>query len=328
MRRLSGRQEGDSGMRNLRSVNLNLLPILRELIRKQNVTHAARALNMSQPAVSDALSRLRHLLNDQILISDGRKLRLSSYAERIAPQIEDLLGHVESLVCEAPLDMASEEGTIKIATADYVVETFGAKLLRRVAELAPRLTIQFFNFSSESPSQLAAGALDFVFTPAQKLPGTMECVPLFSDDVVCVVPESASFSDSLSYEDFWSARHVAFTPGESVHDSMHSTVLRQLGGREFNAAIVPNMGLLTSAVVATNGIAILPRRLAMRHLEQYPIRLAELPFPFPALMISAYWDPAQSHDGVHRWFQNLLTELSEVALPSTMTDEVADSAAE
>lgn len=326
MCRVDVRQEGESPMRNLRSMNLNLLPILRELIRKQNVTHAARALNMSQPAVSDALSRLRHLLNDEILISDGRKLRLSSYAERIAPQIEDLLGHIETLICETPIDMSSEEGIVKIATADYVAETFGANLLRRVAELAPRMTIQFFNFSNDSPRQLASGALDFVFTPAHKLPGTMECVPLFSDDVVCVVPESASVSDTLTYEDFWTARHVAYTPGESVLDSLHSTVLRQLGGREFNAAIMPSIGLLTAAVVASNGLAILPRRLATRHIDKYPIKLAELPFPFPALMISAYWDPARSHDGIHRWFQNLLTELSEVAPSPTAIEPVAAAA--
>ena len=315
-------------MRNLRSMNLNLLPILRELIRKQNVTHAARALNMSQPAVSDALSRLRHLLNDEILISDGRRLRLSSYAERIAPQIEDLLGHVEALICETPLDMSSEQGIIKIATADYVAETFGANLLRRVTELAPRLTVQFFNVSNESPRQLASGALDFVFTPAQKLPGTMERVPLFSDDVVCVVPESAPFSDVLSYEDFWSARHVAFTPGESVLDSLHSTVLRQVGGREFNAAIMPSMSLLTAAIIATSGIAILPRRLALRQLDQYPIKLAELPFPFPALVVSAYWDPARSQDGIHRWFQKLLSELSELGPTPPMDEAITDAAAE
>src|SRR5690606_32214850 len=156
-------------MRNLRSVNLNLFPVLRELLRKQNVTHAAQALNMSQSAASDALARLRHLLQDEILVPDGRRMRLTSYAQRIEKVVEDCLTQMEELVCELPLDISSEEGTLKIATVDYVVDVFGRKLLRRVAADAPKLTIHFVNISHNSVQDLSAGVVDFILTAAPKL---------------------------------------------------------------------------------------------------------------------------------------------------------------
>lgn len=298
-------------MRNLRSVNLNLLPILRELIRTQNVTHAAQTLNMSQPAVSHALSRLRVLLNDEILVSSGRERVLSSYAQRLAPIVEDVLLQIEAIIRETPLDIMSEHGVIKIATADYIVEVFGPKLLQKVAERAPGMTVQLVNWSSDTVQQLQSGTLDFAITPGTKLPDTMALISLFEDEAVCIAPVDSDYGDKLSYDEFWSARHVAYTPGDTVFDSWHSMILRQFGGREFNAVIIPSLTILATVAVAANAITIAPRRLLPKLSNADKIRQVELPFRFPPLLVRAYWDPSRSHGAIHRWFQQLLKELAE-----------------
>lgn len=297
-------------MRNLRSVNLNLMPILRELLRKRNVTHAAQALNMSQPAVSDALSRLRQMFQDEILIAEGRELRLTSRAERIQQIVEDSLAQIESLTCDAPLDITTVQGVIKIATADYVVQAFGRSLIARVAQAAPGLTLQFLNIDVDTAHHLSRGAIDFILTPSMGPAGSFERALLFEDRVVCIVPKRSSYGEQLSDEEFWSARHAAYVPGEQLTRSLHSSVLQTMGRHEFNAVLVPNLLLLPLVVEAADAIALLPQRLADTEFVRSHARVAELPFAFPPLRISAAWHSSRNSDAVHRWMREQMVELS------------------
>jgi hypothetical protein len=99
-----------SQMANLRKTNLNLLPLLRELLRHRNVTNAALALNLTQPAVSKAQAQLRHLLHDEILILNGRSLQPSAFAEivrrigclRASSTASSRAASARSFSCSAP----------------------------------------------------------------------------------------------------------------------------------------------------------------------------------------------------------------------------------
>lgn len=296
-------------MRNLRSVNLNLLPVLRELLRKQNVTHAAQALSMSQPAVSEALGRLRHLLKDEIFIADGRHLRLTSRAERIQRSVEVSLDQIETLFNAEPPDMRAERATIRIATADYVVNAFGPELIAAIAEAAPRLTLHFLDINSNSAADLSTGAIDFMLTPAVSPLDYLERATLFSDRAVCLVSKHSKYGAKLTEEEFWTARHAAFAPGDAVAESIHAIILRTIGNQEFNAVIVQNFLLLPMIVEAADLVAIVPERLARADFVQQHARVAELPFQFPPMGVSVMWHRSKNNEPVHRWVRLKMLEL-------------------
>lgn len=298
-------------MRNLRSVNLNLLPVLRELLRKQNVTHAAQALNISQPAASDALARLRALLKDEILIPDGRKFRLTAYARRIEKTVEDALAHIEGLVFDDPLDLSQEQGVVKIALADYVLHVVGPRLLSQIAAEAPRLTVQFVSLTPSSPQDLSMGAIDFILSAGRHPTEGFERARLFEDHFVCVVPAESPFGDVLTEEEFWAARHAAFTPGDTVLDSLHSAVLRGRERQEFNAVILQSIMLLPMAIKAADAIAVMPWRLAQTLAKSYDVRVVGMPFDLPRIQFDAYWHPQRRHDQLHDWVLRKLTALAE-----------------
>ena len=88
---------GRDGVRSLRTANLNLLPILRELIRHRSVTLAAEHLNLTQSGVSEALRRLRAQFDDELLVKVGRKMVPTAVALALAPRLEDILGATEDL---------------------------------------------------------------------------------------------------------------------------------------------------------------------------------------------------------------------------------------
>src|SRR5687767_2364092 len=89
----------------LRQVNLDLLPILHELLRTQSVTRTARAFGMTQPAVSRALRQLREIFDDQLLVSVGRDARLTKRAESLVEPLHRALGELDLLLNPAnPFD--------------------------------------------------------------------------------------------------------------------------------------------------------------------------------------------------------------------------------
>lgn len=309
-------------MKNLRSVNLNLLPILLELLRKRNVTHAANTLNMSQPAVSEALSRLRYLFHDDLLISKkGRTMGPTSLAMRIEPILEASLEQIEALLSEPSFDPSQIRGSIKIATVDYVVLTIGQALLKRLKEKAPKLTLHFIDIAAHSANDLRHGELDFIFSPPSSELAEFERQLIFEDNIVCMVDRKSSFKQEITEDEFWNARHAAFSPGDSPNLSLHSTLLHQMGRDEFNAVLVQNFMLLPYLLEGTDTIAIMPQRIT-GGLFGKKIRPLDVPFNFPKLRVFSMWCSTKTTSPAHRWFRETL---AEVAMEQFESDSSADS---
>ena len=110
-------------MRSIRAVNLNLIPALRVLLRFRQVSRAAKALNMSQSSVSELLGALRHLFHDELVVSEGNRMRLTALAERLEAQIEaplklvDCLASTEFSACSV-CSCASSAGSCTIVPSD------------------------------------------------------------------------------------------------------------------------------------------------------------------------------------------------------------------
>jgi DNA-binding transcriptional LysR family regulator len=104
----------------LRSFDLNLLVVLHTLISERSVSNTAKKLNLSQPATSAALKRLRVALGDRLLVRDGLQMVLTPRAEELLAPLEAILGEIErTLTSPEPFDPAKVERTMRIATNDY-----------------------------------------------------------------------------------------------------------------------------------------------------------------------------------------------------------------
>lgn len=302
-------------MSSLRGVNLNLLPVLRELLRKKNVTHASRALNMSQPAVSDALARLRHLLGDEILVGRGRSFILSPFAEQLVTPLEKALGEMEALVVPHHFDPAQSRGRLKIATADYAGLLLGPSLLGQLEKLAPGITIEFLDITSGSPAQLRSGEIDLIICPAGldriSLDG-FATVPLFRDEIVCLVDRHSEIDGILPEGEFLRRKTILF--GSLVNDgvSFVESVLRLRNVPIGNVVRVTSFLLMPFLVEDSPNIAFVQRRLAERMARATRTKIILPPFRFPELGIMMAWSASNERDPLHSWFRELMIRTFQV----------------
>lgn len=299
-------------MATFRNTNLNLLPVLRELLRHRNVTYAGRALNLSQPATSEALSRLRHLLHDEILIPNGRTLIPSALAARILPRLEVVLGELEALIMPRTFDPLLSQGAIRIAASDSNLFLFGANLARRVCEAAPNMTVEFSGLSTKNAEELRMGELDLVISP-QLLDGLIN-TPLFEEDLVCLLDAEQGMEIDLSPRDFSERRVVIFSSPGSTSRTLVENLLRQAGIIDYKALRVPSFLLVPQMIENTTNISVMGRRLANRLSKTSSICSMPPPIDLPKVRVIMSWSPAKEHDPAHIWLREMTIRVVEELL--------------
>ena len=131
----------------LRTTNLNLLPILRSLLKEASVSRAAVDLCLSQPATSNALNRLRSLLGDPLLVQVGRSMRLTPRARLLLPLLDEACVRIDALLHEARFNPAETRRTFVIEAADYLELLLGGPLLKIFEEVAPLASLHFTHAS-------------------------------------------------------------------------------------------------------------------------------------------------------------------------------------
>jgi LysR family nod box-dependent transcriptional activator len=146
---------------NLRTFDLNLLRVLDALLTEPQVSAAARRLNLSQPATSAALLRLRNALADPLLVRVGNRMALTRLAEALRPKVRRLVAEIELTLGAPPdFDPATSERALRIAANDHAVVAVVSPLLQRLRRIAPRMRMEVLPFEDDFERRLAEGNYD------------------------------------------------------------------------------------------------------------------------------------------------------------------------
>lgn len=297
----------------LRSVDLNLLPVLRELLRTRNVTRTAESLNMSQSAVSEALRRLRHQFGDEILVRVGREMAPTRFAESLVSHVESALGEVEALVNPQSFDPRSVERQFIIATADSIILTLNTPhLVTRLAEEAPGITIQFVDLQRIDKRSLERGELDLVVMPRGILDETgLNSFHAYREEFVFIARRGhPAITGPLTQADIENLTSVAYRADET------SDLFALLPGRTSGDQVrVPQFTLLPFIVEKSDAISLIQRHVAERFARLLDIQILEPPRTYREVEVRAYWAQIHENDLCHRW---LRTRIEEVAQARTV----------
>jgi DNA-binding transcriptional LysR family regulator len=298
----------------LRDAKLDLLPVLHELLRTRSVTRTARSLGISQPAVSQALQRLRTAFDDDLLVSLGRKLEPTDRAEALALPLRRVLEEIADLLSPpGPFAPASEAVHITIATADYVSVLLAPVLARMSAIEAPQLVFEFIDATIRGAGDL--GRFDFLLAPrafGHTLGKRIGSLPLWEDDIVCLAAvDNTDIPSRLTAEAFRRTRKAVYRPflrmPEKVRAKLQPTSVLE---RECTFS-VPDFVVLGAIVEQTNSVALVPRKLAHTLIRGRKLRIVELIYPNRQFAISAYWSLAADAKRGHRWVQGLLKRAAQ-----------------
>lgn len=295
----------------LSSVDLNLLVVLRALLTERHVTRAAKRVGLSQSATSHALSRLRELYGDPLLVRSGRTLSLTPRAQQLLPALERGLTDLTTTLDGEP---AFEAGTARrsfaLGMADYMQAVMLGPLLAALEERAPLVDLTFTN-PANLDELVSSGHLDLGLQVTSRHPGAaLSSQRLFDDDFVCLVRENhPKIGKKLTLEAYLAARHVVIAP-TGTSGSLVDSELAERGLSRRVALRVSNFLVAPIVVAETDYVSTIPRRLGMRLAERYGLRALPPPIPLPSFGFLLIWHPRLDHEPAQRWLRELVTEVA------------------
>jgi len=296
--------------RTLSSIDLNLLVLLRALLRERHVTRAARQVGLSQSAASHALSRLRELCDDPLLVRHGRTLELTPRAAQLLPGLERGLAELHGVVTREPaFDPKRARRLFSLGMADYAQALILPSLLRRLQLAAPAIDLNIVTFPELSES-LQSGSLDLAISlKSSVLPG-LSTRALFDDGFVCMVRKGhPDVRGKLTLERYLSLRHVLVAPSGTAGSFVDTELERR--GLVRRVALRVSSFLVAPVVVAeTDFISTAPERLARRMSKRFALQVLPPPFQLPRFELSLAWHPRFDEDPAHQWLRGFVSLVS------------------
>lgn len=258
---------------NVGGYDLNLLRALLAMIDTSSVTRAAEIVQVSQPAMSRILARLREDFGDPLLVRSGGAMKRTPRAEALADPIRALLKQAAALYESASFDPASARRVFRAAIPDVVAATLLAPLIEAMAREAPGCRIDLIPWPRAYDPVIAT--LDFAIgSDAGPFQGLNQ-VPLFDDHAVLAVHvgQPATWREILEMLD---APHIAVVGPDAEGDPVDAW-LAERGLHRRIAAVVPHYLQALMAVSRTDLVAILPSRLVAAYGAKLDVRAVELP---------------------------------------------------
>lgn len=283
-----------------KKIDLNLLLALEALLTERNVTHAARRLNLSQPALSAQLTRLRAIFEDKLFIPTSRGVIPTAKASDLEPRLRQTLDQMRSLVSSAnAFDPSTAEMTFSISCSDYVQIAVLLPFLMELNKIAPniRVMVKQNHDSNSLGVELERGVVDVVFLQREDVEGTeLRKMDVLTERYVGITRKGNPIAREMNIEKFTAERHIIVSPRAEGFQGPTDVALAAVGRWREVAFAVSSFVFLVEAVSRSDLIAIAPERLVARYEDR--VDTFEPPVPVPGFTLAMVWhDRTHSHPG-------------------------------
>jgi DNA-binding transcriptional LysR family regulator len=291
----------------LKRCDLNLFLVFDTIYSERNLTQAAKSLAITQPAVSNALARLRKLFNDELFVRSARGMQPTPVADSIAQNVSEALSLLKSSVLEREVfDPAISERTYQFSMTDLAEAVVLPKLIPFFEEAAPNVSLQsYYVKRQELVRNLSRGELDFaVDVPLVDDPQLCHA-SLLSDDYVCVLRHGhPALAKEFTLETFLELEHIHVSSRRKGLGQVDLALLKHEVERRIKLRVQHYR--VAAAIVSTTDLVLsLPRYLA----KKYDLVMLPLPFHAAQLDFHLYWHRQSDSDSSHRWLREALLAL-------------------
>lgn len=321
---------------NIQNFDLNLLLALDALLKEQHVTRAAARIGLSQPAMSNALARLRDLLGDPLLVRTPRGMVPTPRAEQLHGPVQEALQAIQRAVNEP--DVFSPETTqaaFDLMTSDAIGMLLLPLLAERVHREAPGMGLRVHTLFADEPwESLEAGRMDLVVGVYGEKPAGIHEQPLYRERFVCLMREGHPLArQRLTLRRYVDLPHIRIAtsragPGYSAVDR----ILEQRGLTRRIALSLPHFLVAPFVVAQSDYVITFPSRLAACFDRLLPLHMVEPPLPLPDYTIGLYWHERMHREPACRWLREQIAaaagsiEEATVALPTDAKPEPPEAA--
>jgi DNA-binding transcriptional LysR family regulator len=304
---------------NFRTLDLNLLRVFDEVMAERSLTRAARNLSLTQPAVSNALRRLRETLGDELVRRSGSGMEPTPRATAIWPAVREALRQVQEALSPSIFDPAGAVTSFVLAMADSTASALIPGVVGIIETEAPGVSLRVVPLTTRDPrklleeqtADLAIGFFPAVLADLTARAQVGSVVPfshqrLYDGEYVCVMRAGHPLaSGPFTLDRFCSARHmlVSFSgrPYGFVDESLAQVK------RERRVVLTVNQFFTAGRVVAnSNLLTVLPRHFVNTTGLADKLVLRELPFAVPAVHVDALWHSRLEHADGHLWLRRTI----------------------
>jgi len=293
---------------NVGDVDLNLLRVFDAVLRSRGVTPAAATLGLTQPAVSNALARLRALFGDALFVRTAGGMDPTPYARELAEPVRQALALLDSALAHGPgFDPATATRAFRFYMSDLGQIEFLPPLVERVQQAAPGVRLEAVALEVEDiAGALAAGALDLAVGFLPGLGPPVRRQTLFRDPYLCLMRADHPIS-SLTKRKFSEASHalVTYRGGHRVIEE----ALERAGLARRIALRVPHFTVVPMVLERTDLILTLPARVARVFERRGKLKALPPPVAIPPAEVAAHWHERFEGDPGNRWLRDQVVEL-------------------
>lgn len=297
----------------LRSLDLNLLLVFKAVYAERSISKAAKKLNLSQPAVSNALNRLRRNLDDPLFTRTPHAMVPTSRAKTLAGPIHKALELLEAGMFDRdPFDCAESDRRFVVAVEDYGETVLLPALLSRLTRIAPHLKIVVRpEPGGELAQSMTEGKVDLSLDYFVQRDSAFrnECV-LVDSLLTLSRRDHPGVGDKLSLEQYLAIRHVALIP-RAGSMPMIDLALAKRGLRRDVAVNVPHFLSMPNIVKSTDLLCTLPTRMALIYVENFQLRKHAVPLRVPNFPIYLTWHRSADDDPAHQWLREEIANVCQ-----------------
>jgi DNA-binding transcriptional LysR family regulator len=291
-------------------IDLNLLVVFHETFQLRNVSQVAKRLGLSQPTVSNALSRLRKTCGDELFVRTGQGMQPTPYGQRISEPIAYALSNVaQALNEEERFDPAISQRRFVIAMTDAGEIHFMPAVMDLCRRIAPHISISSVRANAINWQQeIETGHIDLAIGAFADVGEGLYHRKLFSQNYVTMFRRGHHFSEGpVDMKSFLAAKHLLVTSRESPYDQINARLEKAGIARSVNFT-VPHFTAVPYIISTTDMVVTVPKKLAEQACVPFALAFIVPPLRLPTLHTNILWHRRYNQDKGNQWLRELIAE--------------------
>ena len=290
---------------NLKQTDLNLFKAFDVIYTEKNLTKAGEVLGITQPAVSNALSRLREMFNDELFIRSSKGMLPTPIAQDIIKDVREALSFMNKTIAQTDsFDPSSSEVTFKISIGDSSEYRLLPLLIKELAKYGPNISVESFLIPrKETPLELSAGNVDFCIDPPVHSDIFLRHQKIYEDDYVLIARKGHPImkKKKIEMEEYLSLSHMHVSNRKSGIGLVDMALnklgcSRKISLRSQNFLVAPYViERSDKTITTTKGFA-----------KHRGLEVMELPFKIDPIVLHLYWHESKDSDPSNQWMRELM----------------------
>jgi DNA-binding transcriptional LysR family regulator len=294
----------------MKSQELTLLQVFDAIMTEGSVTRAGQRLAMSQPAVSNAIARMRDIWKDPVFVKKGRQIEPTAFAQSLWAQVRDPMQQLSSALESRGFDPAQSHRQFRIAIADLSVDLYWLPFSCQVAALAPDVDLYAVPYTRMGViEQLREARIDIGLGPLSQHDRSLRSIPLYQNTYKLVMRKDHPLAGkAITMDDFLAAKHLLVSQSGDPRGNVDQA-LQRLEKRRRVAMTVNHFSAVPKLLLNSDLIAVVPQMVAGGPQFSSDLWITEPPLDIEASPVYLVWHTRLDRDLRLIWLRNLLEKV-------------------